>query len=388
MLTKAALSNSHIEYSYKHSNLITLTVDCVPGTSSSPNSREWRLPSFDEHNENKYLYKLHTIDLYFWTTEDALLFLNSVRRVLPYNQVKVMDEPPPLSAHPSDMSPVVQKLENVAITDPSYQHGQTRDSRGAISFPGPPSTAPPQQQQQNPAAFAPMAYNPAAPAAPEAIAHREKTPPPEDGIANPLAAAAASDQGVPQYLQSPPQAMGQQHGSYFPGPPPSAGLQSPYHQQPLPSAGLQSPYHQPLPSAGLQSPYGTSQIQHTTSFPPPPPQPTGTAGSMQSHTPQDQTSNIQAPPPQYANYPGSPGFSNPMQSPPPGGYSPYNYAQKPQQASQDYSIHQQVYRPTEFEAKAKIHAPAKEPKGKLEEKADKAEKRVTGFLKKIEKKYL
>lgn len=362
---KTALSNSHIQYSYKHSNLITLTVEFIPG--QSPNSKEWRLPAFDEWNKNKYLYKLHTIDLYFWTQEDALLFLNSVRRILPYSQVTVADEPVPSSAHQSAMSPVVQNLEKVAITDPSYQHGQTRDSKGSVSFPGPPSAAPP---QRDPTAFAPMAYNPAAPAAPEVIAHREKTPPPDDGVANPLAAVSASDQGIVQYSS---QAMRQPQGSYFPGPPQVAGLQSPYRQS--------------LSSTGLQSPYGSSHTQHPTSFPPPPPpQPTASAGSSQQpfaqQASQDQSSNIS--PPQYSNHPGS----SPMQSPPPGGYSSYNYTKQPQQATQDHSIHQQVYRPTEFEASSQFHGPKKEPKGKLEDKAEKTEKKVTGFLKKMEKKYL
>lgn len=373
------LANSHIEYSYKHTNLITLAVDFAPGgtPSASPESREWRLPAFDERNETKYLYKLHTIDLYFRTQEDALLFLNSVRRILPYTQVTVRDEPPHTPAPSGDMSPVVQKLESVAITDPSYQHGQTRDSRGAVSFPGPPSVAPPQQSQQNPAAFTPMAYNPAAPPAPEVIAHREKTPPPEDGGANPLAIAVASDQGVPQFHQSPPQMMGQPPGSYFPGPPQSAGLNSPYHQ-PFPSAGLQSPYQTQLPG----------------SFPPPPPPPpSGSAANNQQPSvapqlSQEQIPNTKSAPPQYPSFSDPPGVSPPMQSPPPGGYSPYSYAQNPQQATQDYSIHQQVYRPTEGEAANKFHGPPKEPKGKLEIKADKAEKKVTGFLKKMEKKFL
>jgi hypothetical protein len=61
-----------------------------------------------------------------------------------------------------------------------------------MGLPGPP---PPPQQSQEPAGFAPLAYNPAALAAPEAIKHREKTPPPEDGAANPLVAAANLDYG-------------------------------------------------------------------------------------------------------------------------------------------------------------------------------------------------
>jgi hypothetical protein len=52
----------------------------------------------------------------------------------------------------------------------------------------------------------------------------------------------------------------------------------------------------------------------------------------------------------------------------------------------DYSIHQQVYRPTETEANMKHNKPLKPPRGKLEDRADKLEKGVGGFLKKLEKK--
>jgi hypothetical protein len=51
----------------------------------------------------------------------------------------------------------------------------------------------------------------------------------------------------------------------------------------------------------------------------------------------------------------------------------------------DYSVHQQVYRPTENEATIK-QKPAKPPRGKLEERAGHLEKGVSGFLKKLEKK--
>lgn len=39
---------------------------------------EWHLPTYDPHNQNKYHYKLHSLDLYFWTQQDALLFVNGV----------------------------------------------------------------------------------------------------------------------------------------------------------------------------------------------------------------------------------------------------------------------------------------------------------------------
>lgn len=53
----------------------------------------------------------------------------------------------------------------------------------------------------------------------------------------------------------------------------------------------------------------------------------------------------------------------------------------------DYSIHQQVYRPTENEAdKHRKQRETAPPKGKLEQRAGSLEKGVTGFLKKLEKK--
>jgi hypothetical protein len=109
--------------------------------------------------------------------------------------------------------------------------------------------------------------------------------------------------------------------------------------------------------------------------------------------------------PQQATYPGAPpGYSSPIHSPgfsPPGqyghvppppapatgsGYSSYQYAsaQAPPSAN-DYNIHHQIYRPTEDEAAVK-HKPMKPPSGKLEDGAQKLEKGVTSFLKKLEKK--
>ncbi|TVY14270.1 hypothetical protein LARI1_G008139 [Lachnellula arida] len=430
------LDGAHVQYSYKHSILITLTVD---GPSQAyahapTDSQEWHLPTFDPKNDRKYMYKLHTVDIYFWTKEDALQFLNGVRRVLPQQQVAVLDEPVAPPPHQNEMSPVVQQLENVAITDPSYQQGRTRDSRTAAapSFPGPPgppiSATPQSQEASN---FAPMAYNPAAPAAPEVIQHRVKTPPPEDGAGNPLVAAATSDQGQtygvpfqnPGGFSGPPQAAPQQ--SYFPGPPPpSAGLQSPYSQpppsaslqsqfgQPLPSAGLQSQFSQPPPSAGLQSPYAHSFAPPPSAPKPTPPYSHSPASSIPSPPaslppppapPAYQAHPASPPVTQYANYPGSPGIPPGMSTPglyspgqpytpgappPPGGFAQYNYNPSLSHTvplGGDYSIHQQVYRPTEGEVTAKTK-PSKPPRGKLEERAGQLEKGVGGFLKKLEKK--
>jgi hypothetical protein len=74
---------------------------------------------------------------------------------------------------------------------------------------------------------------------------------------------------------------------------------------------------------------------------------------------------------------------------PPGGFANYNYqaTSNTKPLMTDYSIHSQVYRPTENEAdkhrKQREQAP---PRGKLEQRAGSLEKGVTGFLKKLEKK--
>ncbi|RFU34571.1 hypothetical protein B7463_g1767, partial [Scytalidium lignicola] len=371
------LDTTSVLYSYTHSTLVTLTVNGVQQQSSPTDTQEWHLPTYDPKNEQKYLYKLHTVDIYFWTKEDALQFVNVVRRVLPAYQVTVKDEPAPTSSHPADISPVVQRLENVAISDPSYHNGHSWNSASTSStLPGPPGPPPVATvaKSQDGANFVPLAYNPAAPAAPEEIKHREKTPPPEDGAANPLMTAAASDHGHPYgagfqspMFPGPPQGHPPVQQSYFPGPPQSA-----------------TPQSMPPPSAGLQSPFSQSfSPPPQTSFAPPPTAP----------------SNVSAT--QYANYPGSPGISSPMTSPgiyspglpgipppPPGGYSNYSYTNQAPSAPlmNDYTVHQQLYRPTEGEASVK-HKPAKAPRGKLEEKAGQVERGVTGLLKKLEKKY-
>ena len=409
------LDGVYVQYSYKHSTLVTLTVDTQNSQRNSgtpADSQEWHLPTFDPRNENKYMYRLHTVDVYFWTKEDALHFVNGVRRVLPQHQIAIQDEPVAPAAHVDDMSPVVQNLENVAITDPSYQQGRTRDSRTTTaSFPGPPISATPQSQEAS--NFAPLAYNPAAPAAPETIQHREKTPPPEDGAANPLVAAATSDHGqtygVPFQqpggftgFSGPPQQPSQQQ-SYFPGPLAAAAAPAaaPQPSQPPPSTTVKSPYaghfqhsFAPPPTAATSnsSPYASVPAN-------PPPGPPAYTPQPQSHIPVTQ----------YANYPGSPGMSPGMTTPgvgspgfqspdiyspaaPPGGFAQYNYAQNNNAMSgtkplmDDYSIHQQLYRPTENEANMKHNKPLKPPRGRLEAGAGAVENRVSGFLKKLEKK--
>lgn len=331
------MDNACIQYSYKHACLVTLTVD--GNGQPSHDVREWQLPAYDPRNETKYLYRLHTLDIYFWAKEDALLFINAARRILSSKQLTFLDEPQVPPTYLDDRSPVVEKLENVAISDPSYQNGQNRDTRQTAS------------SEEKPADYTPLAYNPASPAAPEAIRYREKTPPPpEDGNAKPLAAAVMSDEGqpfVPAYrntLAGPSTpSFGPTPGGYFPGSPRAATL--------------------PLVQNLAQQ-----------------------VGSTPTHS---QYQSLVASQSEYQASVQSPVFSGPpkVEGADPRSFSNYQYTpSQPAQPAVDYSIHHQIYRPTEGEAAVKFKG-YREPKGRLEERVYLAEKIVTSSLKKLEKKY-
>lgn len=281
------------------------------------------------------MYRLHTVDIYFWTPEDANLFHDSLRRVMQPHQLQVVRNPqatPPHSEHKNDaLSPVIARLESAAIS-----HSSRNSSISSPQpFPGPPSApAPTASPPTGQPGYAPMAYNPAAPAAPEPIAHREKTPPPpdvENGTG--LGAAAAQDHHGSQYgnpLQASftPQATS---GPYKPGPP-SAGQ------------GFSGP-----PQPGMQRTNTSGSFpgppQSPMSFAPPPTNPPGYDGQTPPPPGIQRTSTM--PTPQYANYPTSPGFPpapqsppahgnptspgfppqqyQPLASPPPGGYGQFQY---------------------------------------------------------------
>lgn len=191
------LDNAKISQSHRHPTLVTLTVDGIATSPASQGDHHWRLPSTDPRDEGNYLFRLHTLDIYFWTAEDARHFLQNAQQILRPQQFNV-DAPSTPVSQSDAMSPVVQNLENVAISDPAYRHQQGRDSRAASTaaqvggVASPPARTSPQEQQQT---FTPLAYNPSAPPAPEEIKHREKTPPPEDAhaIGTGLAAAAYND---------------------------------------------------------------------------------------------------------------------------------------------------------------------------------------------------
>ncbi|PVH97640.1 hypothetical protein DM02DRAFT_658135, partial [Periconia macrospinosa] len=183
------LDTVKVEQSYKHPCLFTVTVDAFrsqngsAGPSPQQDMSQWHLPAPDPNNNGKYMYKLHTLDMYFWTPDDASLFLDSLRRVAQPHQLHITENPQlastPLETKNDPVNPLVAKLEKAAFSHSS----RSPSLSGAPSFPGPPTAPPPTSSP--PAAdastnYAPMAYNPAAPAAPEPIAHREKTPPPPD----------------------------------------------------------------------------------------------------------------------------------------------------------------------------------------------------------------
>lgn len=371
------LDRVHLRYSYKHTCLVSLTVGEVEG------HEEWHLPTYDPHNQNKYHYKLHSLDIYFWTHQDALVFVNGIRRVLPPVQCEVLDEPGPPPRQSAEISSVVQKLEKAAISDPSLAPAQAPAAQPADAavpiFPGPPVSAvagsgdptPPPPPQQ----FSPIAYNPAAPPAPEQVRHREKTPPPEDAVANPLHQTLAYDaqtpfspglapSGVsplspgvpPPNLQHPPGAPA------FPGPPQHSvtspgfapqgfgslgGYPGGVSQQPPSHPGIARattmPAHgaaSPLASPGLASPYGVGTFPGHAQYVP-----------GVTHTPTPPAAGLGAPPPGQV------------------------------QGQNQYAVHQQFYVPEDQ------YKPKQEVKGKLEEGAGRLEKGVTGMLKRFEKKF-
>ncbi|TGJ85709.1 hypothetical protein E0Z10_g3024 [Xylaria hypoxylon] len=375
------LDRTQVRYSYKQQCLVSITVEGVSGPPTDPS--QWHLPTYDPRNENKYHYKLHSLDIYFWTQADALRFVDGVRRVLPASQIEVADEPAPppshVHSHSQDMNPLVQKLEKAAISDPRVQQ------QGFPFFVPPPTTGS-SGQNDSPQSFVPMAYNPAAPPEAERHQHREKTPPPEDDGHDPLVAALARDQAIPfspGYGQTtfspPPGATGipgppsqTYPGPMSPGLPPS-GIGSP-GLPPTPYGNLQRSTTMPvtgLASPGLTSPYGAHFPGSPGFAPPPSLHPSATAPSQHHPTP---------PPVQ------SPG----LPPPPPGGYSQFNYNNAPRASlNPEYNIHQQLYRPTEQEHTTKYaeYKPKVEGPSKLGQNAERLERGVTGMFKKFEKKF-
>ncbi|KAH8719453.1 hypothetical protein GQ44DRAFT_829332 [Phaeosphaeriaceae sp. PMI808] len=402
------LDTVRVEHTYKHPCLFTLIVDGFRSQNGSPtatpqqDTSQWHLPTFDPTNQNKYMYRLHTLDIYFWKPEDANLFSDSLRRVMQPHQLQIIANPQailPHAEHKNDaLSPVIARLESAAISHSS----RSASVSSTQPFPGPPTApAPASSPPAAQAGYAPMAYNPAAPAAPEPIAHREKTPPPPDANdGTGLGSAAAQDHHVSQYSNPLQASYAPQptSGPYKPGPPaPGQGFSGP------PQPGVQ----RTNTSGSLPGP-----PQSPPSFAPPPSAPP--LGQYDGQTPppgHQRTSTLPAQ--QYANYPGSPGFPpapqsppahgaptspgfppqkyQPMASPPPGGYTQFQYGSTSGQVAgtNPGSMHQQLYRPSEHEASVVHHTDpnAAQPNSNIGKRVDKVEKGVGRFLKKLDKKF-
>ncbi|CAK7242079.1 MAG: hypothetical protein STHCBS139747_003556 [Sporothrix thermara] len=419
-----------VTYSYKHSCMVSLVVITAP-----PNQDEWHLPTYDPSNQNIYHYPLHAVDIYFWTHLDALKFVNGVRRVLPAHQVDIRDEPtmpappppPPQQKHypvpgggpgsgpatgasngsnstngvAGGLSNVVQRLEAVAISGGPGGSGSPPQRSGPVpaaelSFAGPPTIAVnaedaghQQQKQQATPAPAPFAYNPAAPAAPEIIRPREKTPPPEDVPGhNPLHQTLYNDAATPF---SPGLVVPTGLGPLSPGVPPPA-MQAPpgapsfpappaYSSTPPTPAAPQHP-GQPGPSQQQAAAQHPGLVRAAT-MPVAPLSPFNPAASFPAFSPPPTTATA---PPSSTSSSATP---TPFQPPTEAGFSNYSYSSKGGSAgaagTPDFSIHQQLYRPTHGEATS--HTPKKDPRGRLEESAGRLEKGVTGMLKKFEKRF-
>ncbi|KKK19596.1 hypothetical protein P175DRAFT_0437937 [Aspergillus ochraceoroseus IBT 24754] len=407
------LDHVHLRHSTRFPTLCTLTVDgqgqaqAYPPPPSSTSPYDWQLPSHDPRGETT-IQRLNTLDIYFWTQDDADQFLDLAERYLPSAQVETDRHPYQPASETHATSTIVQQLENVAITDPAYQNGQTRNSQSEVvpnpgahsvspgasaGFPPPPLSGPPPQQpspinpspaeqKRDSAQFAPLPYNPAAPAAPEPIKHREKTPPPPDaGEGTGLAAAMAADQGI--LYSAPSQLSG---GVY---------THRPTQSQAIPYS-MPGSYASPPPSAGLTR-AGTFPLQASSQGPSglPPYSPGFPAGAGPHHA-QGAPMMSFAPPPtdQNAHLAQEPSLYG-TQVPAIGGYSDYSYDQTPRQHrfSSEYDVHNQMYRPTEAEAKSHLqkHAqlavqnPGQRPR-KLEDSAMRMENSVNRFLKKLERK--
>ncbi|KAJ0423957.1 hypothetical protein BJY00DRAFT_277757 [Aspergillus carlsbadensis] len=428
------LDHAHLRHSTTFPTRCTLTVDgqaqsqgglAFPPPPGSANLYDWQLPTGNPTGENAF-QRLHTLDIYFWSQGDADQFLDSIELYLPRTQLETDRHPFPRPPEASTTSTIVQQLENVATTDPAYQNGQTRNSQSEavlspapIGIPPPPPTGGPAQpvqqapsvsplsveQKRESAQFTPLPYNPAAPAAPEPIKHREKTPPPPDAAnGTGLAAAIAADNGVPYqpptqtsgYAPPPPQAQPATYG--LPGgyaSPPSAGLTRTNSFPP--QAPIQSP-----PTLPSYSPRSSIQSPPISTYPPSYQAPINPANpTAHLYGAQQQQQQPQQPPSFYGT-----------QVPAIAGYSNYSYDQSSsnpaaqhqhhqhrhhhhhhQPSGSEYDIHNQMYRPTESEAnshlqdhaKLAVQNQAQRPR-KLEDSAARVESSVNRFFKKLEKK--
>lgn len=353
--------------------MVSLAVTQAVGQNS------WQLPALDPRNEKKYQYELHSLDIYFWTDQDALRFFTAIRGVLPPDRVEILEEPRDSSA----ISGIIRRLEDATTLDTQYTFAnaslQDRTQRPFDEYTskGVATSSGGTQSLLPPATFIPS-YNPAAPAAPETLKHREKTPPPNDYLINPLAAAAGRDQEQPSARTTPPEVH---HSSWSV----STGSMS-SRLVPYMTAGAEA-----MPPAGVPGHQGVQ----------------GEISDRRPHTSKRSNSvDVISPASSYsgpslpvstADLPVDAGFliqERKSRICPPSTTSESNYSFSARipacHKDQDYSIHQQFYRPTEsdFDAGSTTqYHPKIETSGRLEANAGRLERGISGVLKKFEKKF-
>ncbi|CZT22319.1 uncharacterized protein RCC_08188 [Ramularia collo-cygni] len=425
------LNVANVAYSYLQPTLCTLFIN----TGAVQDQSTWHLPTLDPRNEQKYSYKLHAVDIYFWTEKDAGTFLSNLKNILGGDKFDIKHAPasassgfasPSHSEHRDSMSPVVQLLEKTAVG--THFPPRAPSAVSAQSFPGPPTPATSGGGASPNPVPAPMAYNPAAPAAPEPVVFREKTPPPIDENGTGLGMVAKYDSAPPQnHSYGGLSGMGYGNTSqpiHFSGPPPQQ-----YQHQPRQASQTSFPGPPPQTSGSMENVPRT----FSGSVPPPPPQGQHRAPSF---GPMAQSTLPQSPPPgqtsfqrqsvtptqqhaiytpgqpqsQYATVASPPAYSTPLQSPgfpgpppphqqqqqqqqnvPIGGYGHYSYsaAQTPQagefgnMGAYQGDLHSQVYRPTEAEVGS--HVKPASTTAKPEGKVGKVEGNVNKYLKKLDK---
>lgn len=387
-----------MNYAQNHPTLCSIVLDQPRITTQS----EWHLPTWDDRNEKRWSHKLYTIDLYFWTERDANTFMNQIKSVVSPAQLNAGQSSARPSEHRDSMSPVVQQLEQTAIG--AQYPPRAGSTTSAQSLPGPPTPASNSSVATTPAVGG---YNPAAPAAPEPIAHREKTPPPPDGAHGTGLTNAVRYDSMPQQYSNLPQ---HQYAQYPQQTPPS--VQTTPQTSYFPGTSQSAAPPQPVQKQASFGPQAPSTI--STQFSGPPQASTYAPGNIYAQQPPTPSA-----PPAYAQYasqaqnipppPSSAASSNPR-SPPAtespqqrahqvAGFSSYSYSgnqnapsggQYNQHGAFTGNMHAQVYRPTEAEAAHGHHGkPAANQEGKRAEdrfgdRINKVEKGFNHFLKKLD----
>lgn len=307
---------------------------------------------------------------------------------------------------------LVEKLEYAAEEAPSRTSSPSTTASVPVTVASP--------------SFVPAAYNPAAPAAPELIVDREKTPPPADAdtnlatfLSNDTAQTASGEQQFNQVDRSP---HNQTSYSYNLLPTSPTHLSS-YHTEPLLSPNAQEVMSfAPPPTAQSTTPEQLHHLFSPQATPSTPPStgnlPLRLSSGPQPTYPRAQYATYSIPPPP----PGPPSVPPQVEHSPPGHlhymgqiYSPGYHAQvSPSLYSaghsqygtpmtgyfanstyagsvpaSPYAIHSQVYIPTAGEASHADHSAERQTSGGIlkvvDAKAERVEKGVSKWLKRLDK---